>query len=47
MFDAQGQALSGPATEPLRFLQLALEGENSQLVVDRAQHVEPAVRLRV
>ncbi len=43
-FDAEGRAQTGPATKPLRYLSLWLD-QAGQLMVDRAQFVEPAVRL--
>jgi len=43
-FDAVGQAQTGPATKPLRYLSLSLD-QDGQLMVDRAQPVEPATRL--
>jgi cytochrome b6-f complex iron-sulfur subunit len=43
-FDAVGQAQTGPATKPLRYLYLSLD-QDGQLMVDRAQSVEPAARL--
>jgi cytochrome b6-f complex iron-sulfur subunit len=42
-FAADGRVLVGPATVPLRFLQLSWDG--GRLVVDRAQQVDPSVRL--
>jgi cytochrome b6-f complex iron-sulfur subunit len=45
-FDAQGQALNGPATEPLRYLYLWLD-QDGQLMVDRTQRTEPTARLIV
>jgi Rieske Fe-S protein len=44
-FDVDGQPESGPASQPLRYLQLSLDQESGQLLVDRAQPVEPVVRL--
>lgn len=44
-FDAQGQPESGPATKPLRYVQLWLDQEQGQLLVDRAKAVEPTGRL--
>ena len=46
LFSDEGQALSGPATEPLRFLQLSLDQDNGQLIIDRSQPTEPSARLR-
>jgi cytochrome b6-f complex iron-sulfur subunit len=43
-FDADGQVQTGPATRPLRHLHLWLD-EDGQLMVDRAQPVEPIARL--
>ena len=43
-FDAGGQAQTGPATKPLRYLYLWLD-QDGQLMVDRTQPVEPATRL--
>jgi cytochrome b6-f complex iron-sulfur subunit len=45
-FSKDGQALTGPATEPLRFLLLSIDPQNDGLVVDRTQAVDPAVRLK-
>ena len=42
-FAADGRVLVGPATVPLRFLQLSWDG--GRLVVDRALQVDPSVRL--
>jgi Rieske Fe-S protein len=44
-FDAEGRVLSGPATQPLQYLHLWLDQEEGQLYVDRAEPVEPTVRL--
>jgi Rieske Fe-S protein len=44
-FDEEGQALSGPATRPLQHLHLWFDPEQEQLLVDRSEAVEPAVRL--
>jgi len=44
-FDAEGRLLAGPATQPLRYLHLWLDREQGQLFVDRAEPVEPAMRL--
>ncbi len=46
-FDAQGRVETGPATQPLRYLRLWLDGEGGQLFVDRSQTVEPTVRFVV
>jgi cytochrome b6-f complex iron-sulfur subunit len=43
-FDAAGQVQTGPATEPLGHLHLWLD-QDGQLMIDRAQPVEPTVRL--
>jgi nitrite reductase/ring-hydroxylating ferredoxin subunit len=43
-FEPDGDVLNGPATLPLRFLQLTW-GTNGQLTVDRSQEVEPGFRL--
>jgi len=43
-FEPSGGVLNGPATQPLRFLQLYW-GANGQLIVDRSQETEPAFRL--
>lgn len=45
LFDEEGRALSGPATQPLQHLYLWLDEEQGQLMVDRSEPVEPAVRL--
>ena len=45
LFDVEGRALSGPATQPLQHLYLWLDEEQGQLMVDRSEPVEPAVRL--
>jgi Rieske Fe-S protein len=47
LFDEAGQALSGPATRPLQHLHLWFDSEQNQLLVDRSEAVEPAVRLVV
>ena len=44
-FDAQGIALNGPATKPLRFLRLWLDDETGQVMVDRSQAVDASTRL--
>jgi Rieske Fe-S protein len=44
-FDAEGQVLNGPATQPLHHLHLWFNEEEGQLYVDRAKPVEPTVRL--
>lgn len=44
-FDVQGRPETGPATQPLRYLDLWLDQEEGQLLVDRATPVEPTVRL--
>ena len=43
-FDAAGQVQNGPATKPLRYLQIWVE-QDGQLMVDRDQPVGPATRL--
>jgi cytochrome b6-f complex iron-sulfur subunit len=43
-FAADGEALTGPATRPLRFLHLWL-GKDGNLMVDRDQQADPAERL--
>ncbi|MGC9334843.1 MAG: ubiquinol-cytochrome c reductase iron-sulfur subunit [Anaerolineae bacterium] len=45
LFDPEGRALSGPATRPLQHLHLCFDQEQGQLLVDRAEPVEAAVRL--
>ena len=45
LFDEEGRALSGPATQPLQHLYLWFDQEQGQLLVDRSEPVEPAVRL--
>ncbi len=45
LFDEEGRALSGPATQPLQHLYLWLDEEQGQLMVDRTEPVMPAVRL--
>jgi cytochrome b6-f complex iron-sulfur subunit len=45
LFDIEGRALSGPATRPLQHLHLWFDQEQGQLLVDRSEPVEPAVRL--
>ncbi len=47
LFDGEGRALGGPATRPLQHLHLWFDQEQGQLVVDRSEAVEPAVRLTV
>jgi cytochrome b6-f complex iron-sulfur subunit len=42
-FSPEGKVLVGPATVPLRFLQLSWDG--GRLVVDRSQQVDPSLRL--
>jgi cytochrome b6-f complex iron-sulfur subunit len=44
-FDAQGRPEAGPATKPLRYLDLWLDPEEGQLLVDRAKSVEATARL--
>ena len=44
-FDAEGHALSGPATRPLQHLYLWFDEEQGQLMVDRSSPVGSAVRL--
>jgi cytochrome b6-f complex iron-sulfur subunit len=46
-FDAQGIALNGPATKPLRFLHLWMDEETGQVMVDRSQAVDASTRLPV
>ncbi len=46
-FDAQGKAENGPATKPLRFLYIWLDQDEGQLMVDRANPVDPAARLAI
>ena len=43
-FDGAGRPKTGPATKPLQYLSLWLD-ETGQLMIDRAQSVEPALRL--
>lgn len=45
LFTAEGQPLNGPATRPLQHLHLWFDQEGGQLLVDRSEPVEPAVRL--
>jgi cytochrome b6-f complex iron-sulfur subunit len=45
LFDDEGRALSGPATQPLQHLYLWYEQDQGQLMVDRSESVDPAVRL--
>jgi Rieske Fe-S protein len=45
LFDDEGRALSGPATQPLQHLYLWFDAEQGQLFVDRSEPVEPEVRL--
>ena len=45
LFDDEGRALSGPATQPLQHLYLWYDGDQGQLLVDRSEPVDPAVRL--
>lgn len=47
LFDGEGRALSGPANRPLQHLHLWFDQEQGQLLVDRSEPVEPAVRLTV
>jgi Rieske Fe-S protein len=47
LFSNDGAALSGPATDPLRFLRLVVDQESGQLVVDRSESVDPVTRLVV
>jgi Rieske Fe-S protein len=44
LFTADGQAKKGPATHPLRHLELSLD-EEGNLVLDRGRAVQPAARL--
>lgn len=44
-FDAAGAPQNGPATKPLPYLHLTFDEIDGQLVVDRAQTVEPQTRL--
>jgi Rieske Fe-S protein len=44
-FDALGRPQNGPATEPLRYLNLWLDEEQGQLFVDRSRQVDPSIRL--
>jgi Rieske Fe-S protein len=44
-FDATGNAVTGPATKPMRFLKIWLNPDEGQLMVDRAEPVDPAARL--
>jgi nitrite reductase/ring-hydroxylating ferredoxin subunit len=44
-FDAEGQVLNGPATQPLDHLHLWFNQEDGQLYVDRTEPVGPTVRL--
>jgi cytochrome b6-f complex iron-sulfur subunit len=46
-FDAQGIALNGPATKPLRFLHLWIDEETGQVMVDRSLEVDASTRLPV
>ena len=45
LFDEEGRPLNGPATRPLQHLHLWFDQEQGQLLVDRSEPVEPAVRL--
>lgn len=45
LFDEEGRPLNGPATRPLDHLHLWFDQEQDQLLVDRSEPVEPAVRL--
>lgn len=45
LFDEEGHALSGPATQPLQHMYLWFDQEQGQLLVDRSEPVEPVVRL--
>jgi cytochrome b6-f complex iron-sulfur subunit len=47
LFDDEGRTLSGPATQPLQHLYLWFDEEQGQLLVDRSEPVEPAVRLTI
>ena len=47
LFDEEGRALSGPANQPLQHLYLWFDEGQGQLLVDRSEPVEPAVRLIV
>ena len=44
-FDGQGNAVTGPATKPLRHLHLWYDAEAGQLTVDRGEAVDPVMRL--
>lgn len=44
-FDAEGRVVTGPASEPLPYLHLWLDQAQGQLILDRAERVEPSVRL--
>lgn len=46
-FDAEGRAVAGPAGEPLRTLRIWFDREQGQLLVNRAEPVAPAARLRL
>jgi cytochrome b6-f complex iron-sulfur subunit len=43
-FSADGGVLNGPASQPLRYLQLA-QADDGQIVVDRSKPVDPSFRL--
>ena len=45
LFDDEGRALSGPATQPLQHLYLWYDQDLGQLLVDRSEAVDSAVRL--
>ena len=47
LFDQDGRALSGPATQPLQHLYLWYDEDQGQLLVDRSEPVDPAVRVIV
>ncbi len=46
-FDAEGKLLTGPATQPMRYLHLWLDQDEGQLFVDRDEPVEPTTRLLI
>jgi cytochrome b6-f complex iron-sulfur subunit len=47
LFDEEGRALTGPATQPLQHLYLWYEEDQGQILVDRSEPVDSAVRLVV
>ena len=47
LFDQDGRAQSGPATQPLLHLYLWYDEHQGQLLVDRSEPVDPAVRVIV